>query len=98
MLKSCTKAVSRIRKAKKQSKRASAADEEEPDAVDVLVDIIIGFMETATAFSRSLAKLVFSNITNDLTEGSIDLLLAVRSVSLKFAGCLNLIASGTEDT
>ncbi|KAH8829665.1 hypothetical protein DL96DRAFT_1708785 [Flagelloscypha sp. PMI_526] len=70
-LKACTESASQLRK----NNDNKSTGELSPHT-DVLLDIIIGFMEKATAFGRSLAKLVFLNLTSEMTSDSVDLLIA----------------------
>lgn len=53
----------------------TAWDEISP--IDILVDAIIGFLEKASAFTRSVANEAFSRVTSDVEESTINLILSV---------------------
>ena len=68
--------------AKKSKKaRKSQGAEDEPEPVDVLVDVVIGFLDQATAYMRAVANQVFALLSGSAQESTIDLILAV-SVTL----------------
>lgn len=52
-----------------------------PEPVDVLVDVVISFLEKATAYMQAVANQVFSLLTGAVTESAIDLIPAVRLYS-----------------
>jgi len=57
-------------------------EEEEPedlDPMDLLVDVLIGFLERASSQLRALASQVFGMLSGEVTESTVDLLLAVSS-------------------
>ncbi|KAH9929645.1 DNA polymerase phi-domain-containing protein [Amylocystis lapponica] len=82
-LESCIDGASRMfpletKKAKKSRKSAGGekqGDEEALEAVDVLVDTVIGFLEEATAYMRAVANQVFSMLSGSVQESTIDLIL-----------------------
>jgi DNA polymerase phi len=66
-----------------QKKKAAAeeeadADEEDLAPIDILVDVLIGFLEKSSSQLRALASQVFGVLSGEATESTIDLLLAVR--------------------
>ena len=68
------------RKTKKSRKSAGAGDATDADAlepVDVLVDNVIGFLEQATAYMRSVANQVFALLSGSVKESTISLILSV---------------------
>ena len=69
---------------KKKSKKAPSADAEEdsePEPIDVLVDIIIGFLEKSTAFTRAVGNQSFALLSGVVKGSTMDLILAVRAFS-----------------
>ena len=70
------------KKSKKSRKSSEAAGQEKAEPVDVLVDVVIGFMERATAYMRSVANQVFSLLSLSVQESTIDLILAVSTQEL----------------
>lgn len=79
--------------ATKKSKmaRKSEGAEGESEPVDVLVDVVIGFLDQATAYMRAVANQVFTLLSGSVQESTIDLILAVSSASRWF-----IIDSGAE--
>ncbi|KAI0060788.1 hypothetical protein BV25DRAFT_1827328 [Artomyces pyxidatus] len=81
-LESCIDGCSRLfpsghkQKASKKSIKPSDDEELEPEAIDVLVDTIIGFLERATAYMRAVANQSFSLLTGAVQDSTIDLILA----------------------
>lgn len=65
-------------KFKRTPKSATTTGEEDaPEPVDILVDNVIGFLEEATAYMRSIANQVFSLLSGAVRESTIDLIIAV---------------------
>ena len=82
-LESCaTRMFAEKLKASKKQKAAAAeeVDDEEEDLapIDILVDVLIGFLEKSSSQLRALASQVFGVLSGEATESTIDLLLAVR--------------------
>ncbi|KAI0792872.1 DNA polymerase phi-domain-containing protein [Abortiporus biennis] len=78
-LQSCVDGASRmfpVESKKKKSRKSSAQDEEAPEPVDVLVDNVIGFLEEATAYMRTVANQVFSLLSGSVKESTVDLIVA----------------------
>lgn len=68
------------KKSKAQPKLTAANGDDEPEdlaPIDLLVDVLIGFMERSSAQLRSLATQVFAMLSAEVSESTIDLLLAV---------------------
>lgn len=53
-----------------------------PEPIDVLVDTIIGFMEKATAYMRSVGGQSFSLLSGAVKESTVDLILSVSGFAL----------------
>ena len=67
------------KKSKKTRKATDATDgNDAPAPADVLVDIVIGFLEKATAYMRAVGNQVFTLLCDAVQESTIDLILAVR--------------------
>lgn len=52
-------------------------EEEETQAVDLLLDVLIALLDKGSSDLRNLANLVFDIISPELTKSSLDLLSAV---------------------
>jgi DNA polymerase phi len=65
-------------KASKKSRIQTANTETEPEAIDIFVDIIIGFMEKSTAYMRALGNQAFSLLSGSVQGTTIALILSVR--------------------
>lgn len=77
------KATSKMFSSEKTSKKSkSEPPEDEPPPIDVLVDAIIGFLEKANAFTRSVANESFSRVTSAVQGSTIDLILSVSGFVL----------------
>ncbi|KIJ68933.1 hypothetical protein HYDPIDRAFT_23808 [Hydnomerulius pinastri MD-312] len=78
-LETCLSAASKMfssEKIPKKSKKAkSEPSSDEPEPIDVLVDVIIGFLENASPFTRSVANESFSNISSAVQGSTVDLIL-----------------------
>ncbi|KAI6150287.1 DNA polymerase phi-domain-containing protein [Pisolithus tinctorius] len=78
-LEACLSAASRMFTAKKSSKKKGKQSElpaeDEPEPIDVLVDLFIGYLENASAYTRSVANEAFSCVTGAVQESTIDLIL-----------------------
>jgi DNA polymerase phi len=59
--------------------------EDEPPPIDVLVDVMIGYLEKASAFARSVASESFSRVTSAVQGSTIDLILSVSDFLLGLA-------------
>ncbi|KZV71817.1 hypothetical protein PENSPDRAFT_751491 [Peniophora sp. CONT] len=83
-LEACVDGVSKLfappkKTSKKKSKKAAQEDveeESEPEPIDVLVDIIIGFLEKSTAFTRAVGNQSFSLLSGAVKGSTVDLVLA----------------------
>ncbi|KAL1748073.1 DNA polymerase phi-domain-containing protein [Schizophyllum fasciatum] len=77
-LETCVEAATRLYSESKKTKKArksAAADADEPPAVDVLVDVIIGFLEKGNAYLRACGNKAFSLLTGVVRESTVDLIL-----------------------
>jgi DNA polymerase phi len=80
VVKVCIKAITRMfpeGKKKKKAKDDIDASDEFDEPVDVLVDTIIGFLETSTAYLKTTANKVFSLLSGSVKESTVDLILTV---------------------
>ncbi|KAF5365721.1 hypothetical protein D9758_003270 [Tetrapyrgos nigripes] len=75
----CVEACTRmfLGKSKKKGRKSDIAESSEdvPEPVDMLVDIIIGFMEKSTAYLRTIGKHVFSSLCGAAKDSTIELIL-----------------------
>ncbi|KAI0933631.1 hypothetical protein AcW1_005407 [Taiwanofungus camphoratus] len=101
VLENCIDGASRMfpteNKKKKPRKSATSQDDSNEDEalkpVDVLVDIVIGVLERATAYMRAVANQVFSLLSGSLQESTFDLILT----QLEQRGPAELLADEDED-
>lgn len=105
-IESCLEAVSRMpfwpskksmkeRKEKKAKKGKEAAQEDAPveeehEPIDVLTDVIIGFLEASTSYMRTIANVAFGYLSALVKESTVDLLVAVSPFILLFI-CIQLL-------
>lgn len=64
-----------LKEHKRKSLNTENSDDKPP--IDLIVDIIIGLLEQATTFSRTLANQSFSMLTSLIESTSIELILTV---------------------
>jgi DNA polymerase phi len=64
-------------KKKKDRKTKEASEDVTDEPVDILVDIIIGFLEKSTAYIRTVGNQVFSLLSGSVKNTTIDLILSV---------------------
>ncbi|KAF6764792.1 DNA-directed DNA polymerase [Ephemerocybe angulata] len=84
---SCLEAVSRMpfwpskskkskKKADKKGKDKEEGEDEEVEPIDVLTDVIIGFLEASTSYMRTIANQAFGYLSALVKESTVDLLVA----------------------
>lgn len=78
-LQSCYQKVFR---AKKPTKKSKAKEEDEPEPVEVLIDILLSFLSKSSALLRSLAEQVFEIFSDKLTKKALYLMLEVMTRAL----------------
>ncbi|KAG2157394.1 DNA polymerase phi-domain-containing protein [Suillus clintonianus] len=61
---------------KKRRKSQTISQPESPKPIDMLVDVLIGFLEKSTSYLRAVANKTFSCIASAATETTIDLIVA----------------------
>ncbi|KAL4076956.1 DNA polymerase phi-domain-containing protein [Scleroderma yunnanense] len=49
--------------------------DDEPAAIDIFVDLLIGYLESASAYARSVANEAFSRVTSAVQESTVNLIL-----------------------
>ncbi|KAI6005472.1 DNA polymerase phi-domain-containing protein [Pisolithus albus] len=78
-LESCVSAASQMFAGKKSSKKkgqqSALPADDGPEPIDILVDLLIGYLENASAYTRSVANEAFSHVTGAVQESTIDLIL-----------------------
>ncbi|TCD65622.1 hypothetical protein EIP91_002427 [Steccherinum ochraceum] len=72
-LEDCVDAARRLFPEKKKDKAGSEAHAE---PIDVLIDVVIRFLEMGTTFMRSVANQAFTSLSGSLESSSIDLIVA----------------------
>lgn len=91
--------VSRLLFANDQKSRTQRSkdleDEEvaEPEPVDLLVDTIIGFLESGTSYLRTIGNQVFALLSGSIKESTVDLIVAVRMMQLYVLRHINTMFS-----
>ncbi|KAJ8597910.1 hypothetical protein M405DRAFT_2131 [Rhizopogon salebrosus TDB-379] len=63
-------------KSKKRRKSRTIAQPDSPIPIDMLVDVLIGFLEKSTSYLRAVANKTFLCIASAATETTIDLIVA----------------------
>jgi hypothetical protein len=63
------------------------------EPIDVLVDVIIGFLEKGTAYMRVAGNQSFSLLSGSVKESTINLILSVRSDAAEPFSLINLVHS-----
>jgi len=80
-IQACIDGVARFfpsgKKDKKSRESDGRTDESTPEPIDILVDLIIGFMEKSTAYLRTIGNQAFSLLSDAVKESTIDLILTV---------------------
>jgi DNA polymerase phi len=71
-------------KSKKRRKSRTTAQPDSPLPIDMLVDVLIGFLEKSTSYLRAVANKTFLCIASAATETTIDLIVAVSNYYLFF--------------
>jgi DNA polymerase phi len=71
-------------KSKKRRKSRTTAQPDSPIPIDMLVDVLIGFLEKSTSYLRAVANKTFLCIASAATETTIDLIVAVSNYYLYF--------------
>ena len=65
------------KKSKKYKSQPTQPSENESPPIDAFVDVIIGFLEKASAFTRSVGNESFSRVTSAVQGSTMDLILSV---------------------
>lgn len=73
------------RKSPRESEKNAASVDEDLEPVDMLVDLLIGYLENASAFMRSVASEAFSRITPMIQESTINLIVTVSETTIRWA-------------
>lgn len=63
------------------------------EPIDVLVDVIIGFLEKGTAFTRAAGNESFSLLSGLVKDSTINLILSVRDGAVESSSVINLVHS-----
>jgi DNA polymerase phi len=73
-------------KNRRKSHTISQPNSDSPKPIDMLVDVLIGFLEKSTSYLRAMANKTFLCIASAATETTIDLIVAVSNHCL-LIGC-----------
>ncbi|KAI8990992.1 DNA polymerase phi-domain-containing protein [Mycotypha africana] len=65
------------KKTKKEQEEPSDANEEQPDPIDVIVDILVSFLTSESPVLKNLAEQVFEIFSHKLTKQSLENLIAI---------------------
>ena len=63
------------------------------EPIDVLVDVIIGFLEKGTAYMRAAGNQSFSSLSGSVKDSTINLILSVRGGAAVPSDVTNLVHS-----
>ncbi|OJA13731.1 hypothetical protein AZE42_02950 [Rhizopogon vesiculosus] len=81
-------------KSKKRRKSLATSQPDSPAPIDMLVDVLIGFLEKSTSYLRAVANKTFSCIASAATESTIDLIV----VQLERRDPADLVADEEDET
>jgi hypothetical protein len=77
----CLSAIAKLipsGKAKRKSgENIMDIDSNDEFPIDEIVDILIGFLESPTSFSRTIATFVFAHLTSEIGPTTVDFILKV---------------------
>lgn len=62
---------------KMNSKKSKSPKKDEPQPVDVIIDILISFLSQPSAALRTLCEQVFGKICNQMTQASLDIMIDI---------------------
>jgi DNA polymerase phi len=65
---------------KRKGKEPEPKTDDDLEAIDVLVDTIIGFLEKATSYMRTVANQSFGLLSGCVKESTLGLILTVRII------------------
>jgi DNA polymerase phi len=77
-------------KNRRKSHTISQPNSDSLKPIDMLVDVLIGFLEKSTSYLRAMANKTFLCIASAATETTIDLIVAVSNHCL-LIGCTNFV-------
>ncbi|KAG1754468.1 DNA polymerase phi-domain-containing protein, partial [Suillus lakei] len=81
-------------KKRRKSHAISQSESDSPKPIDMLVDVLIGFLEKSTSYLRAVANKTFSCIASAATETTIDLIVA----QLERRNPVDLVADEEDET
>ena len=73
--------IQKLSKKHKGKQNALPPADDEPTPIDIFVDLLIGYLESANAYARSVANEAFSHITASVQESTVNLILTVCDTS-----------------
>ncbi len=68
---------SRSKKNRKSNVTVEVSDPDTHLPIDEIVDVLIGLLENATAYSRAVAIICFEAVTPEIRQSTMDLILTV---------------------
>ena len=81
-MQACINAVRALFPSRKGAKKSRSKNEETPEPIDVLVDLIIGFMERSTTYLRAIGNQAFALLSGSVKQSTIELILMVLCKSI----------------
>ena len=75
----CYQKVFKQSKRPRRRKKGDDDMEEDPEPIDMLVDILLGFLGKPSVLLRHLTEQVFEVFCDQMTKTALDLLLSVRN-------------------
>ncbi|KAG0178693.1 DNA-directed DNA polymerase [Apophysomyces sp. BC1034] len=83
-------------KAKKSKKAADTEEEQQPEPVEVIVDILVSFLTNVSPVLKNLAEQVFEIFSHKITKQSLQMLLNILAASENKSGSEELFGEEEE--
>ncbi|KAF9500999.1 hypothetical protein BDN71DRAFT_1381267 [Pleurotus eryngii] len=74
-LSTCIEGITKMFPEKKKKLKKDKVETTDPEPIDILVDVIIGFMERSTNYLRTVGSQVFGLLSESVTSTTVDLIL-----------------------
>ncbi|KAF4608345.1 DNA-directed DNA polymerase [Pleurotus pulmonarius] len=74
-LSACVEGITKMFPEKKKKSKKEKVETTDPEPIDILVDVIIGFMERSTNYLRTVGTQVFGLLSESVTSTTVDLIL-----------------------
>ncbi|KAG9226432.1 hypothetical protein CCMSSC00406_0003311 [Pleurotus cornucopiae] len=74
-LSACIEGITKMFPEKKKKSKKEKVETTDPEPIDILADVIIGFMERSTNYLRTVGSQVFGLLSESVTSTTVDLIL-----------------------